>query len=210
MVFYFDLDGTITDSQEGIINCVKYALESKGVYEEDYEKLKPFIGPPLINAFMEFYGFNEEDATYLLNKYRERFSTVGMFENKLYDGVSDMLKSLKKLGHTLVVVTGKPEVYSREIIKHFGLDVYFSDVIGPSLSNTEEGKNELISRAIEKFGNNAVMIGDRKFDILGGKHHNLKTVAVTYGFGTFDELSGTNPDYLASSVKELYKILSEF
>ena len=210
MTFFFDLDGTITDSQEGIINCVKYALESKGVYEEDYEKLKPFIGPPLINAFMEFYGFSEKDATDLLNKYRERFSVIGMFENRLYDGIKEMLISLKTAGHTSIVVTGKPEVYSRQIIEHFGLNEYFCDIFGPSLSNTEESKIELIERAVKKFGSDAVMIGDRKFDISGGKYHNLKTIAVLYGFGTKEELEASNPDYIVSSVKELHNLLIDF
>ena len=207
MTFFFDLDGTITDSQEGILNCVKYALESKGIYETDYEKLKPFIGPPLTNAFMEFYGFDEQSALELLHKYRERFSTVGMFENRVYDGVKEMLSVLKKSGHTLVVVTGKPEVYSREIIEHFGLHKYFYDVIGPSLSNTEEGKEELIKRAIDKFGSDAVMIGDRKFDIMGAKSNGIKSVAVLYGFGTREELEASDADYFAETVKDLHKLL---
>ena len=207
MTYFFDLDGTITDSQEGILNCVKYALESKGVYENDIEKLKPFIGPPLTNAFMQYYGFSEEESYELLNKYRERFSDVGMFENKVYNGVEDMLSSLKSAGHTLVVVTGKPEVYSRQIIEHFGLDKYFDDVIGPSLSNTEEGKDELVRRAVDKFSSDAVMIGDRKFDISGARANGLKSVAVYYGFGTREELDTSGADYFADSVEDLSRLL---
>ena len=207
MTFFFDLDGTITDSQEGILNCVRYALESKGVFESDTEKLKPFIGPPLTNAFMQYYGFSEADAFDLLDKYRERFSKIGMFENAVYDGVEKMLADLKNDGHTLVVVTGKPEVYSRQIISHFNLDRYFSDVIGPSLSNTEEGKDELVKRAVDKFSENAVMIGDRKFDIFGAKTNGIKSVAVYYGFGTREELDASGADYFVETVEDLHKLL---
>lgn len=207
MTYFFDLDGTITDSQEGILNCVKYALESKGVYEDDIDKLKPFIGPPLTNAFMQYYGFSEKESFELLNKYRERFSTVGMFENKVYDGVENMLSDLKKAGHTLVVVTGKPEVYSRQIIEHFGLDKYFEDVIGPSLSNTEEGKEELVKRAVDRYSSDAVMIGDRKFDIIGAKANGLKSVAVYYGFGTREELDASGADFFVESVGDLCDLL---
>ncbi len=207
MKYFFDLDGTITDSQEGIINCVKYALESKGIFENNYEKLKPFIGPPLTHAFSEFYGFDEKESFELLNKYRERFSSVGMFENRVYDGVEDMLSELKNLGHTLVVVTGKPEVYSKKIIAHFGLDKYFDGCIGPSLSNTEEGKAELVARAVERFGKDAVMIGDRKFDISGAKANNLRSVAVFYGFGPREELEGSGADFFAETVNDLKKLL---
>ena len=207
MTYFFDLDGTITDSQEGILNCVKYALESKGVYEEDCEKLKPFIGPPLTNAFMEFYGFDEKSAFELLQKYRERFSSIGMFENRVYDGVFQMLGDLKNSGYTLVVVTGKPEVYSRQILVHFGLDKFFSDVFGPSLLNTEEGKEELIKRAVRKFGSDALMIGDRKFDILGAKANGLSSVAVFYGFGTREELNSCGADFYAETVEDLHNLL---
>ena len=210
MTFFFDLDGTITNSQEGILNCVRYALESKGVFEDNVEKLKPFIGPPLTSAFMQYYGFSKADAFELLGKYRERFSTIGMFENRLYDGVEDMLRALKDNGHILVVVTGKPEVYSRQIIEYFSLDKFFSDVIGPSLSNTEEGKEELVKRAVEKFSADAIMIGDRKFDIFGAKANGLKSVAVYYGFGTRDELDASGADYFAETVEDLHKLLNSF
>ncbi len=207
MTYFFDLDGTLTDSQEGILKCVKYALESKGIVEEDLEKLKPFIGPPLTMAFSEIYGFSEKDSLDLLNKYRERFDSVGKFENRVYDKIPEMLDDLKKKGHTLAVVTGKPEVYSRQILEHFGLSQYFEDVFGPDLSNTEEGKESLISRATEKFGNTAVMIGDRRFDIQGAKLNNIRSVAVYYGFGSKEELDESGADFHALSVESLHKLL---
>lgn len=208
MTYFFDLDGTLTDSQEGILKCVKYALESKGIVENDYEKLKRFIGPPLTNAFMEIYGVDAKTANELLNKYRERFSTVGMFENKLYDGVSEMLTKLKDKGNTLAIVTGKPQVYSEKIAVHFGIADFFDAIVGPGLSNIEEGKASLVKRTLKLVGGkNAVMIGDRKFDIEGAKMNKISSVAVLYGFGTRTELEAAKPDYFAASVQDLQNLL---
>lgn len=208
MTYFFDLDGTLTDSQEGILKCVRYALESKGITENDYEKLKRFIGPPLTNAFMEIYGVDEKTANELLNKYRERFSAVGMFENKLYDGIYDMLERLKSEGHTMAVVTGKPQVYSEKIAKHFDIAKFFDAIVGPDLSNTEEGKVSLVKRALELTGGkNAVMIGDRKFDIEGAKMNKIPSVAALYGFGTKAELEAAKADYFAETVHDLQNLL---
>ena len=208
MVYFFDLDGTLTDSQEGILKCVRYALESKGINETDYEKLKRFIGPPLTDAFTEIYGVDEPTANELLQKYRERFSTVGMFENKLYGGIVQMLRALKERGHTLAVVTGKPQVYSEKIAHHFGISGFFDAIVGPDLSNTEEGKASLISRALELTGaKNAVMIGDRRFDIEGAKANNIPSVAVLYGFGTKEELTAASADFYVNSVHDLQILL---
>ena len=208
MTYFFDLDGTLTDSQEGILKCVRYALESRGITENDYEKLKRFIGPPLTNAFMEIYGVDGRVANELLHKYRERFSTVGMFENKLYDGVYDMLKNLKAERHTMAVVTGKPQVYSEKIAEHFDIAKFFDAIVGPDLSNIEEGKVSLVKRALELTGGkNAVMIGDRKFDIEGAKANNISSVAVLYGFGSREELEAAKADYFAESVHDLQNLL---
>lgn len=208
MVYFFDLDGTLTDSQEGILKCVRYALESKGINETDYEKLKRFIGPPLTDAFTEIYGVDEPTANELLQKYRERFSAVGMFENKLYGGIVQMLRALKERGHTLAVVTGKPQVYSEKIADHFGISGFFDAIVGPDLSNTEEGKASLISRALELTGaKNAVMIGDRRFDIEGAKANNIPSVAVLYGFGTKEELTAASADFCVNSVHDLQILL---
>lgn len=208
MTYFFDLDGTITDSQEGIINCVKYALKSHGIAEPDYEKLKTYIGPPLVNAFMEVNGVDEETAVELLNKYRERYSKYGVFECKLYDGISKLLKSLSEQGHTLAIVTGKPEHYAKIIAENLGVKKYFNYIVGPSLSNTEEEKDSLIRRALSLADTKyAVMIGDRKFDIQGAKMNNISSVAVMYGFGTPEELKDANADYYAETVKDLHNLL---
>lgn len=206
MTFFFDLDGTLTDSREGIFNCIKYALESKGIIENDYDRLKKFIGPPLLNAFMEIYGVDETTGIELLEKYRERFSVKGMFENKLYDGIFRMLEALKKEGHRMAVVTGKPEVYSTQIVKHFGLDGFFDAVVGPDLSNNEEGKASLVKRAVAILGK-GIMIGDRKFDIEGARENSLPSVAVGYGFGEEAELRAAKADYYVKTVEELQNLL---
>lgn len=207
MNLFFDLDGTLTDSCEGILNCVKYALESKGIAENNYDRLKRFIGPPLVNAFIEFYGVDKNTAVELLDKYRERFSGVGMFENKLYDGIENMLFALKNKGHKMLIVTGKPAVYSKQIADYFNIMQYFDAVIGPGLSDTEEGKTSLIRRAMDFADGSALMIGDRKFDIEGAKANNIPSVAVLYGFGSIEELKAAQADFYADSVQSLQNLL---
>ncbi len=208
MTYFFDLDGTVTDSREGIFNCVKYALESRGIAEPDYERMKAYIGPPLVKGFMEINGVDEETAIELLNKYRERYSVYGVYECKLYDGIAELLKSLAERGHTLAIVTGKPEHYAKIIAENLGVKKYFDYIIGPSLSNTEEEKDSLVRRALSLMNTkNAVMIGDRKFDIEGAKMNNISSVAVMYGFGTPEELKNANADFYAETVKDLHNLL---
>lgn len=208
MTYFFDLDGTVTDSREGIFNCVKYALESRGIAEPDYERMKAYIGPPLVKGFMEINEVDEETAIELLNKYRERYSVYGVYECKLYDGIAELLKSLAERGHTLAIVTGKPEHYAKIIAENLGVKKYFDYIIGPSLSNTEEEKDSLVRRALSLMNTkNAVMIGDRKFDIEGAKMNNISSVAVMYGFGTPEELKNANADFYAETVKDLHNLL---
>ena len=126
----FDLDGTLTDPKVGITSCVQYALKSFGIEEPDLDKLEPFIGPPLKESFMEFYQMSEEDAWKAVEKYRERFTTTGLFENEVYEGIPQMLHTLQSKGLFLAVASSKPTVYVEQILEHFNLSKYFKVVVG--------------------------------------------------------------------------------
>lgn len=208
----FDLDGTLTDPAIGITNSVKYALKKFDIEVLDRKTLYPFIGPPLVDSFMEFYGFNKKDAEKALGYYREYFSSGGMFENEVYQGIRELLKELKEKGIKLYVATSKPQEFSEKILEHFGLLEYFEKVIGATMDEKRNKKEEIIKYALDKYRINrlsAVMVGDRKFDILGAKENGLISVGVSYGYGSKEELQNSKAEYIANSVEELRKILLE-
>ena len=172
----FDLDGTLTDPKVGICTCVQYALASFGIEEPDLDKLEPFIGPPLKNSFMNYYHLTEEQAEEAVEKYRERFKDTGIFENKLYDGIEQMLIALNSKGIHLAVASSKPQVYVERILEHFDLKKYFSVVVGSELDGRRETKDQVVQETLRQlFGENPVdpaqvyMIGDRKFDVEGAR-----------------------------------------
>ena len=206
----FDLDGTLTDPMLGITKSVQYALSSFGIEEPSLEKLTPFIGPPLKGSFQKFYGFSEEKAEAALAKYREYFSVTGMFENKVYDGIPALLKELKCRGRKVLLATSKPEIYAQQILEHFNLLSYFDFVGGSLLDGRRVEKPDVIRYVLEEnhiTGENAVMIGDRCFDITGGQCHGLATVGVLYGYGSRAELEEAGADCIAETVLELQQIL---
>lgn len=209
----FDLDGTLTDSMEGIVNSVLYALEYYGIHEEDMQKLRSFIGPPLKDSLMETYGFDDEKADEAVAKYREYFGEKGLLENAVYPGIPELLEKLKAAGKTLLVATSKPTVYTNRILEHFDLMKYFADVQGSNLDGSRTKKDEVIAYVLEANGISdreaAVMIGDRKHDVLGGKKCGLDTIGVLYGFGSRRELEAAGAGQIAEDVKELEKILLE-
>lgn len=207
---FFDLDGTLTDSQEGIINCVKYALESFGITETDNAGLRRFIGPPLLWSFSNFYGFDEDKSRAATDKYRERFSAVGLFENKVYSGVYELLQALTDSGHILVIATSKPKVYADRIAAKYGLRPYFKLISGAELDGTRDNKEEVIEYAIEKLScprDRVIMVGDRKHDIIGAKKCGIASCGVLYGYAEPGELA--DADYLADDMDGLVKILLE-
>ena len=161
----FDLDGTLTNSQLGITTCVAYALEDFGIHTENLEELRKFIGPPLKESFIKYYDMTDEEGNKAVEKYRERFATVGLYENEVYEGVPEVLSKLKEQGKTLIVATSKPTVYSEKILKHFGLKDYFTFIAGSELDGTRVNKAEVIQYALEQNGitylNKVVMIGDK-------------------------------------------------
>lgn len=210
----FDLDGTLTDPKIGITTCVQYALKDQGIDEPDLDKLEPFIGPPLWDSFKEFYGMNDEQAQAAVEKYRERFQDVGLFENELYDGIADMLRTLQSKGMYLAVASSKPTVFVERILEHFDIAKYFKVVVGSELDGTRVEKSEVVEEALRQlFGDKPVeydkvyMIGDRKFDVEGAKALQIESVGVTYGYGGMEELKEAKADYIVRSVEELKEFL---
>ncbi len=206
----FDLDGTLTDPKEGIINSILYALEKLNIKEDCINELDTFIGPPLRDSFVTRYNFSDELADKAVNFYREYFSTKGLFENKLYPGIPELLESLITSKIQLFVATSKPTHYSTKIIKHFNIDKYFVGVIGSNLDNTRTDKTEIISHIVSLHGlktENSIMIGDRKYDIIGAKNNSMKSIGVTYGYGSLEELSMHDPDFIVNNISELKSVL---
>ncbi len=218
----FDLDGTLTDSSEGITKSVQYGLKSIGIEVTDLNELLRFIGPPLDYSFREFYNLSEEQIKMATEKYRERYNQVGKFENALYPGIATLLKDMKKRGKHLAVASSKPEVFVRQILKHFNIEQYFEVIVGSGLDGSLGTKGEVVREALRQLFtkeegervalNNEVcektaMIGDRRFDIEGGKESGLVTIGVEYGFPKEGELKAAKADYIVRSVDELHALL---
>ena len=202
----FDLDGTLTDPMVGITSSVQYALEKFGIHVRYLKELIPFIGPPLAESFQKFYGFSKEDAEKAIQYYREYYAPKGIFENEVYEGISEMLAHLTEAGFTLLVATSKPTVFARKVLKHFGMEDYFSFVGGSELDGSRTKKAEVISYILKTCGieaKEAIMIGDRRHDIEGGKACGLESVGVLYGYGTEQELTEAGADHIIRTVAEL-------
>ena len=186
-VILFDLDGTLTDPGLGITNSVAFALSRWGIEVTDRKTLYKFIGPPLLDAFSEHYGFSAEDSKKTLGYYREYFSTKGIYENSLYEGIPTLLEELKRQGKRIVLATSKPEQFARIILSHFGIDKYFDFVAGASMDESRSKKADVIAYALDSIGSpdvsTLVMVGDREHDVLGAAQHGIKTIGVLYGYG---------------------------
>lgn len=206
-IVLFDLDGTLTDPKIGITTCVQYALQKMGIDEPDLDKLIPFIGPPLTYSFKEYYHLSDEQAEQAIGYYRERFSTVGLYENAVFPGIGDLLDGLRQQGKTLIVATSKPTIYSVKILEHFQLDGYFQSVVGSNLDGTRVEKHEVIEYALSELGDydrsQIIMVGDRMHDIRGAKRNGIAVVGVAYGYGSREELEQAEPDHIVDTVAEL-------
>jgi len=192
----FDLDGTLTDPREGITRSIQHALARLDIDEPDLAKLEPFIGPPLLQAFMQFYGFDEARAWQAVGFYRERFSTLGLYENLLFDGVLEMLEHLRGQGRTLYVATSKPSVFAREIARHFAFDHHFKVIYGSELDGTRTNKVELIAHLIAEErleATQTLMIADRQHDLLGDRENGPQAVAVGDAFRRPTEATADSP-----------------
>ena len=210
-IILFDLDGTLTDPKVGITTSVQYALSHFGIHVENPDELCKFIGPPLRQAFKEYYGFDTAGAEEALWKYRERYIDEGIYENIMYPGIDHMLEGLKDLGKTLIVATSKPTILAEKVLKHFSLDKYFSFVSGAELNGERSEKSEIIQYAFEKCNidniKNCIMVGDRKHDIVGAKAACISSIGVLYGYGSEEELSEAGADYIVKTVSELSDLL---
>ena len=208
----FDLDGTITDPKVGITTCVQYALEHFGIHEPDNDKLEPFIGPPLQDSFEQFYA---ETAKQAVAKYRERFQTVGLYENEIYDGMADLLKTLKEGGCRLAVASSKPTVFVKKILEHFDVAQYFDVVVGSELDGSRTKKEEVVQEALRQLdpkgqasSGQMVMIGDRCFDVQGAKAHHLDSIGVAYGYAAEGELQQAGATFVVDTVQQLKELLT--
>lgn len=207
----FDLDGTLTNSKEGITKCVQYALRAFGIDEPDLDKLVPFIGPPLRQSFIEFYGFSEEEAIKAVDIYRERFSTVGLFENFPYPGITAMLQQLQAQGRVMAVASSKPTVFVKQILEKFELAQYFTVIEGSNMDGSRVDKKEVIAEVLQQLGNppagQLLMIGDRKFDVIGAREMGFACVGVRFGFAAPGELEDSGAVYVAETVQALQQYL---
>lgn len=207
----FDLDGTVTDPKVGITTCVQQALRWFAIEEPDLNQLESFIGPPLLDSFMEFYHLSEEQAKKAIEIYRKRFSEVGLYENEIYPGMKELLAMLKAEGKILAVASSKPTVFVKKILKYFEIDCYFDVVKGSNLDGTNTKKEEVIQSVLDSLDlhscDEVMMIGDRKFDVMGAHKLGMKVVAVSYGYGSVEELQEAGADVIVSTVKELQMTL---
>ena len=203
----FDLDGTLTDPAEGITNSVIYALEKFGITIEDRRELFAYIGPPLTDSFIRYHGLTAAQAEQALGYYREYFGVKGLFENIPYEGILSFLKALQEEGYTLLVATSKPEEFTVQILQHFSLDSYFSFVAGNTLDESRPTKASVIAYLREKYPDicesNALMIGDRKYDVEGAKEQGLRSIGVLYGYGSYEELAQAGATAIVSDLNEL-------
>lgn len=210
----FDLDGTITDPEEGIAKSLQYALKHMGVEVEDLTTFKKHIGPPLKEGFMEFWGFNEEKTEEAISWYREYFAEKGMYQNKVYSGIEEVFKVLVANGMKLILATSKAEKFAKLIMEHFGLDQYFADMCGASMDGLRGKKGDVIRYALDKNNitnpDEVIMVGDRLHDILGAKENGLKSIGVLYGFGSREELENAGADKIAVDLEELKYMLSSY
>ena len=208
---FLDLDGTITDSREGITNCFEYALNYLGIEVTDKTELEQYIGPPLEQSFREGFGFDPEKTELAVAKYRERYTPIGLYENLVYPGMEDALQKLKEAGKVLIVATSKPEHMAKKVLEHFGLDGYFDDICGSDSDKNRNKKDEVIRYALEKHGitdlDDVLMVGDRKFDVIGAEKCGLKCMGVLYGYGDREELETAGAAYIAETVEDMAQII---
>ncbi len=209
----FDLDGTITDSGEGITKSVQYALSKLGIEEPDLDNLRKFIGPPLIDSFEKYYGFSREEAIRAREIFNERYQPIGWMENRPYDGIEEVLKALKENGKMLGIATSKPADTAERVLTYFGLREYFPVFCASPLNGIGGEKAGRIQAAIEDAkalgceAKNVIMVGDTKFDVLGAHECGIPCVGVTWGFAVEGEFEACNTEFVADTMEELMNLL---
>ena len=212
-IILFDLDGTLTDPKVGITTCCQYGLRAVGVDVPDLKELEQFIGPPLLPTFQEVYGLDEEQALKAIDKFRERFQSVGLYETELLPGVPQMLRTLKEHGKILATASSKPEVFVKRILQYFSIDSWFDEIVGSTMDEKHAGKAEVIGEALRRLGcadadrDSILMVGDRMHDVEGAAALNIRTVGVTFGYGSRSELEQAGAWRIADTMEELTDIL---
>ncbi|EEL88052.1 Phosphoglycolate phosphatase [Bacillus cereus AH1272] len=211
--FLFDLDGTLTDPKEGIINSVLYALEKIGIEEVNISELDSFIGPPIQQSFVDRYNMNEIEVERAVFYFREYLKQSGLLENKVYDGITTLLQELKDAGNRLFVATSKPTVFAKQVIEHFQLTTFFEEIVGSNLDGTRIKKEEIIAHILqtneELKKEEMVMIGDRKHDVIGANRNGIASIGVLYGYGSEIELSDAGAVHIVKDVEELQRFCIE-
>jgi len=213
----FDLDGTLTDPKIGITSSVQYALRAFGIDEPNLDMLEPFIGPPLADSFMEFYGFTPDKANQAIEKYHERFDGQGIYENELYKGIDKMLLALKKSEKSLAIASSKPTPLVVRVLEYFDIRQYFDYIVGSELDGRRSKKEEVVAEALRLMlpvslsarekKERVAMVGDRKFDIEGAKAFGLTSIGVSFGYAAEGELEAAGADYIVDTVSELEELL---
>jgi len=207
----FDLDGTLTDPKEGIVNSILYALDKLDIQENHINELDTFIGPPLRGSFKERYNLSDNLADKAVTFYREYFAEKGLYENQVYTGVVEFLEFLVSQKYQLFLATSKPTVFSDKILRHFNLHKYFTGIVGSNLDNTRTDKSEVIAYVISTYNlqpKNSIMVGDRKLDIIGAKNSSMRSIAVTWGYGSLEEITQHKPDFIVNSYNEMKLLFS--
>ena len=203
----FDLDGTLTDSGPGITNSVAYALKKWDIEEKDINVLKKFVGPPLDTSFAKYYGFSKEKCLQAIQYYREYYLAKGIYENRVYDGIEELLKWLRDTGRRAIVATSKPEPSAVQVLEYFHIDSYFEIIAGATMDRSRVEKSDVIRYALDRAGirdvSGVVMVGDRENDIQGAKDNGLDSIGVLYGYGSREELQAAGAMQIAETVEDL-------
>lgn len=208
---FFDLDGTLTDPGIGITNSVAYALKKWNIEVADRSELYCFIGPPLVDSFMKYYGFSEEDANKAVEYYREYFSVTGLYENTIFDGTVKLLADLKAAGKKIVLATSKPQNFAETILNHFDIAKYFDAVAGATMDGTRSKKTDVILYALELCQivdkSQVVMVGDREHDINGANNAGLDSIGVLCGYGDREELETAGATYIVAKIEDVWELV---
>lgn len=210
-IVLFDMDGTLTDSKPGIINSIVYALNKKGVPVPPDDILNLFIGPPLLDSYEKYCGLKGDEGWDALMKYREYFNEKGYLENSIYPGIPECLERLKNAGCRVMMATSKPEDYARKIAVHFGIDGYFEFIGGADQEETRVEKPDVIRYVLDSCNitdmDRVIMVGDRKYDVLGAKELGAASIGVLYGYGEETEIREAKPSYIAATPAEVADIV---
>ncbi len=207
---FFDLDGTLTDSGEGIMNCAELALRHYGLPVPSREEMRVFVGPPLDQTFIKF-GVPAEKAQEAIEVFRSRYRTVGKFENFPYLGIRDALQTLKEQGHRLFVATSKPEILANEVLSHFDLAGFFEQIAGATLDGSRSHKADVITYLLGLTGDvgQTMMVGDTAFDVIGAAAHGIPTIGVAWGYGKVADMEQAGAVAIARTMDELVELLNQ-